>query len=94
MIEQGKITDINGEEVILSCSSLSGGCKSCSGNSFCSTNGKIFSALNEKNIDLNSGDTVEIFLPSGQTIFAGFMILIFPLLSFILFFITGSWIFV
>jgi len=93
MLEQGKITDINGEEVILSCSSLSGGCKSCSGNSFCSTNGKNFSALNEKNIDLKSGDTVELFLPPGQTIFAGFMVLIFPLLSFILFFITGSWIF-
>jgi len=93
MTEQGKITDINGEEIILSCSSLSGGCKSCSGNSFCSTNGKVFSALNGDNIDLKSGDTVEIFLPPGRTIFAGFMVLIFPLLSFILFFITGSWLF-
>ncbi|MDA3940907.1 MAG: SoxR reducing system RseC family protein [Spirochaetia bacterium] len=93
MVEQGKITGINGEEIILSCSSLSGGCKSCSGNSFCSTNGKIFSALNENNFDLKSGDTVEIFLPPGQTIFAGFMVLIFPLLSFILFFLAGSWIF-
>jgi hypothetical protein len=55
MVEQGKITGINGEEIILSCSSLSGGCKSCSGNSFCSTNGKIFSALNENNFDLKSG---------------------------------------
>jgi sigma-E factor negative regulatory protein RseC len=93
MTEQGRITDINGEEIILSCSSLTGGCKSCSGNSFCSTNGKVFSALNGKNIDLKSGDTVEIYLPPGQTIFAGFMVLIFPLLSFIVFYITGSWLF-
>ena len=93
MIEQGKITDINGGEIILSCSSLSGGCKSCSGNSFCSTNGKVFSALNDKEIDLKSGDTVEIYLPPGQTIFVGFMVLIFPLLSFILFFAAGSRIF-
>ncbi|MCK5153155.1 MAG: SoxR reducing system RseC family protein [Spirochaetales bacterium] len=93
MTEQGKITDINGEEIILSCSSLSGGCKSCSGNSFCSTNGKVFSALNGENINLKSGDTVEIYLPPGQTIFAGFMVLIFPLLSFILFFAAGSWLF-
>ena len=93
MIEQGKITDINGDEIVLSCSSLSGGCKSCSGNSFCSTNGKVFSALNDKEIDLKSGDTVEIYLPPGQTMFAGFMVLIFPLLSFILFFAAGSWIF-
>jgi len=93
MTEQGKITDIIGEEIILSCSSLTGGCKSCSGNSFCSTNGKVFSALNGENINLKSGDTVEIYLPPGQTIFAGFMVLIFPLLSFIVFFVAGSWLF-
>ena len=93
MVEQGKITDINGEEIILSCSSLSGGCQKCKASSFCSTDGKIFTALNTIDINLKSGDTVEIFLPPGQTIFAGFMVLIFPLLSFILFFITGSWIF-
>jgi len=93
MVEQGKITDINGEEIILSCSSLSGGCQKCKASSFCSTDGKIFSALNGKNIDLKSGDTVEIFLPTGRTVFAGFMVLIFPLLSFIVFFAAGSWLF-
>ncbi|MEA1911226.1 MAG: SoxR reducing system RseC family protein [Spirochaetota bacterium] len=91
MTEQGKITDINGEEIILSCSSLSGGCQKCKASSFCSTDGKIFSAINGIDIDLKQGDTVEIYMPTGQTIFAGFMVLIFPLLSFILFFITGSW---
>ncbi len=93
MIEQGKITDMNGEEIVLSCSSLSGGCKNCSSNSLCSTNGKVFSALNDKDIDLKSGDTVEIYLPPGRTVFAGFMVLIFPLLSFILFFGIGTRIF-
>lgn len=93
MTEQGRITDINGEEIFLSCSSLTGGCKSCSGNSFCSSNGKVFSALNLENIDLKSGDTVEIYLPPGRTIFSGFMVLIFPLLSFLAFFAAGSWLF-
>ena len=93
MTEQGKIKTIKGDEIILSCSSLNGGCKKCSASSFCSTSGNEFSALNDNKIDLKSGDTVEIYLPPGQTIFAGFMVLIFPLLSFILFFAVGSWIF-
>jgi len=86
MTELGEITDIDGEEIVLSCSSLSGGCKSCSGNSFCSANGKFFTALNEKKINLKSGDTVEFYMPPGRTIFAGFMVLIFPLISFIAFY--------
>lgn len=93
MIEQGKITAINGDEIVLSCASLSEGCKNCSGNSFCSSNGKVFSAINDKEIDLKSGDTVEIYLPPGRTVFAGFMVLIFPLLLFILFFAVGAWLF-
>ena len=90
MTETGRITEINGEEIILSCSSLSEGCKSCSENSFCSTNDKNFSALNDKKIKLKSGDIVEIYLPPGRTEFAGFMVLIFPLLSFIIFFAFGT----
>jgi sigma-E factor negative regulatory protein RseC len=90
MIEQAKITDINGDEINLSCSSLSDGCKNCSGNSFCSTDGKIFSALNLKNINLKSGDTVEIFLPPGRTIFVGFMVLIFPLITFVLLYLFAT----
>ncbi len=90
MIEQGKIVSIENDTVTLSCSALSGGCKSCKANSFCSVNGHNFDAINTKNLDLKSGDKVEIYLPTGRTVFSGFMVLIFPLITFILFFLIGS----
>ncbi len=93
MIEQGKIINIKDETVTLSCSALSGGCKSCKANSFCSVNGHTFDALNRGKLNLKSGDLVEIYLPTGRTLFSGFMVLIFPLLLFLVFFLIGSTIF-
>ncbi len=93
MIEQGKIVSIKDETVTLSCSALSGGCKSCRANSFCSVNGHNFDALNTDKLDLKSGDTVEIYLPTGRTVFSGFMVLIFPLIMFIVLFLAGSGLF-
>ncbi len=90
MIEQGKIVTIQDETVTLSCSALSGGCKSCKANSFCSVNGHTFDAINRGKLNLKSGDLVEIYLPTGRTLFSGFMVLIFPLILFIIFFLTGS----
>lgn len=90
MIEQGKIINVENDTVTLSCSGLSGGCKSCKANSFCSANGHDFDALNEDNLDLKSGDVVEIYLPTGRTVFSGFMVLIFPLITFMLLFAAGS----
>ena len=57
MIEQGKIVSIENDTVTLSCSALSGGCKSCKANSFCSVNGHNFDAINTKNLDLKSNFT-------------------------------------
>ncbi len=93
MIEQGKIISIKNDTVTLSCSALSGGCKSCKANSFCSVNGHNFDALNSENLDLKSGDIVEIYLPTGRTVFSGFMVLIFPLIMFIILFLAGSAVF-
>lgn len=90
MIEQGKIVNIKDSTITLSCSSLSEGCKSCKANSFCSVDGHNFDAVNTKNLDLKSGDLVEIYLPTGRTVFSGFMVLIFPLIMFIIFFLLGS----
>ncbi len=90
MIEQGKIINIKDETVTLSCSALSGGCKNCKANSFCSVNGHTFDALNREKLNLKSGDLVEIYLPTGRTLFSGFMVLIFPLLLFLVFFLIGS----
>ncbi len=93
MIEQGKIIKIKDDIITLSCSALSGGCKNCKANSFCSVNGHTFEAINKKKLKVKSGDLVEIYLPTGRTLFSGFMVLIFPLLLFILFFLAGSEIF-
>lgn len=90
MIEKGKILNIKDKTVTLSCADLSGGCKSCKANSFCSVTNHTFDALNRRNIDLKSGDLVEIHLPTGRTIFSGFMVLILPLILFIIFYLAGS----
>jgi len=93
MIEKGKILNIKDKTVTLSCADLSGGCKSCKASSFCSVANHTFNAVNRKNIDLKSGDLVEIHLPTGRTIFSGFMVLIFPLILFIIFYLAGSHLF-
>lgn len=93
MIEKGKILNIKDKTVTLSCADLSGGCENCKANSFCSVADHTFEAVNRKNIDLKSGDLVEIHLPTGRTIFSGFMVLIFPLILFIIFYLIGSHLF-
>ena len=65
-------------------------CSSCDGHS-CKVEGREFTARNIKGFQLDSGDTVRVYLPPGKAIFASFMILIFPLILFIvLYFLSGS----
>lgn len=74
--------------VICGCSTSA--CKSCSGNSFCNIKEREIQAHLPQEIEAGVGDTVEIYLPPGKTILAGFMVMIFPLLLFgLLFFLTG-----
>lgn len=42
-----------------------------------------FKGLNPENFTLASGDAVEYFIPEGKTIIASFLVLIFPLISFL-----------
>lgn len=42
-----------------------------------------FKGLNPEGYDLQSGDAVEYFIPEGKTILASFLVLIFPLVSFL-----------
>jgi sigma-E factor negative regulatory protein RseC len=82
MIEKARVISIDGDHITLACPD-SAACKSCAA-SFCSTKERRFSARNVHHIDLNPNDEVEVFIHPGKAILAGFMVLIFPLLMFIL----------
>ena len=42
-----------------------------------------FKGLNPESYDLQPGDAVEYFIPEGKTILASFLVLIFPLVTFL-----------
>ncbi len=81
MYETAKVTEINNNIVTVHCEK-SEHCKSCS-SSFCNVKTRHFKTLNSKNLDLEKGDLVEIYISPGKTIFSSFIVLIFPLILFI-----------
>ncbi|WP_319415934.1 SoxR reducing system RseC family protein [Marispirochaeta aestuarii] len=88
MNERVKVKSIAGDRLICSCTTSA--CKSCSGNSFCNIKIREIEALKPGNVPVEVGDTVEIHLPPGKTIFAGFMVMILPLILFgVFFFLAG-----
>ncbi len=83
-----RIKEIDGSRVLCTCSTSA--CKSCSGSGFCNIKIREIEVRNPRNLEVHPGDTIEIYLPPGKTIFAGFLVMIFPLLLFGLFFmLTG-----
>lgn len=83
MIQTATIRRIEETRVLAGCAP-SGGCKSCSG-TFCSRDHEsVFEVGNPNRFDLEPGDEVELYLAPGKTVFAGFMVLILPLLCFAL----------
>ncbi len=89
MKEAGTVSRVEGEKIFLSCGTPSA-CKGCAAGSFCKSRDREIEALNLHHIDIQTGDEVEIFLPPGRTIFSGFVVLIFPLLTFILGYISTA----
>ena len=88
MYERGIVENINGKTISIKCGKPEQ-CKSCSA-SFCNVKSKNFTALNSYDIELKTGDSVEIYLSPAKTIFSSFMVLIFPLLLFIAgYFLSG-----
>jgi len=85
MTETGTIKAIDGSRILIGCGDTEG-CKTCGGSGFCSVKERTFEAENNKELPLQVGDSVNIFLPTGQTVFAAFLVMIVPLLLFILFF--------
>jgi sigma-E factor negative regulatory protein RseC len=82
MIEKARVLSIDGDRVTLSCTDAAG-CTSCS-SAFCGTKQRSFSAENTKDIELHPNDEVEVYVHPGKAVLAGFMVLIFPLVMFIL----------
>ncbi len=74
------ITIKNNSHVIVSCNTSA--CESCQAGALCSTKGKTFTARNSSKQPLHKGDMVELYLPPGKTIFAGFITLMVPLILF------------
>lgn len=81
MYEHASIVSIQDNGMItVSCQSA--GCESCKAGGFCGTKGKTFVAKNSSDETLTVGDTVEIYLPPGKTVLAGFVALLVPILLF------------
>lgn len=84
MKEKGQVVHIQGKEVTLKFLEHEG-CKSCS-SSFCNVKERAFTAHNEGGLSLDIGDIVTVELPTGKTIGASFMLLLFPLILFLVFY--------
>lgn len=81
MYEQASVVSIK-EDGMVKVTCGSSACASCKTSAFCSTKDRQFSAYNKTGGPLNAGDVVELYLPPGKTIFAGFIALLLPVLLF------------
>ncbi len=80
MVETGIVSRIDGSIIKMGCGPTEG-CTSCS-SSFCSTEKRVFEAINPKGLSIDTGDLVDVYLAPGKTIAAGFLVLIVPLILF------------
>lgn len=81
MIEHASVVSINNNgSVTVACNTTA--CESCNAGGFCQAKGKQFIAGNETKLEIAIGDTVELYLPPGRTVFAAFMALLVPLILF------------
>jgi sigma-E factor negative regulatory protein RseC len=81
MYEQASVVSVSHNEMVtVMCSTAA--CENCHAGTFCSTKGKTFTARNRTGNQLKIGDTVELYLPPGKTITAGFVALLVPILLF------------
>jgi len=81
MYEMAEVVNIkNSSHITVSCSTSA--CENCHAGALCSTKGKTFVARNSSDYPIKQGDMVELYLPPGKTIFAGFVALMVPLILF------------
>lgn len=84
MKETARVAVINGAVADVVCDEADG-CKSCAGNAFCGVRTRRFEARVPERLrgSVAEGDRVEVLIPPGKTILAGFVVLMVPLLLFI-----------
>lgn len=81
MYEHASVVSIRDKGLItVSCETDT--CANCKAGSFCASKGKTFVAHNGTDKHLSVGDMVEIYLPPGKTVTAGFIALLVPILLF------------
>ena len=85
MLEKATVLRIDDDVITLACGD-SEGCSSCAAHGFCSAGEKTFEAWNRKGFNMAQGSVVEVYLPTGKTIGAAFMVMIFPLILFFILF--------
>lgn len=89
MTEQAHVIRIDGERAVLRCFDNQG-CKSC-GSAFCNVKARTYEALISPGLQVNERDRVEVYVPPAGAVWAGFLVLILPLIGFLLGYgITGS----
>ncbi len=91
MTERAKVLSIKDNTVEVACEEAAG-CKSCGGGAFCSVKSRQFEARLSGSIadSVSEGDLVEILIPPGKTILAGFIVLMVPLILFLCGFAAGK----
>ena len=88
MTEIGKVKKIDEGKILIECKAMAA-CHAC-GKGSCKEKPRDLTARNSKGFPISIGDFVEVYLPSSQAIFAGFLVFIFPLALFFLVFFTGE----
>ena len=91
MYERGTVIAVDKNIITVTCGK-SEHCKTCPASKmFCNIKKKEFKALNTNDLDIKTGDRVEIYISPAKTIVYSFSILIFPLIMFIVgFYLTAS----
>ena len=92
MITHAFVKSINKDgTVIVGCDDSA--CQGCHAQMFCNNkNHTEYLARNDKKLQLEIGDEVELFLPPGKTIFSTFLVFAFPLVMFLVGYIVSGFI--
>lgn len=89
MTEQAHVIKIDGERAVLRCFDNQG-CKSC-GSAFCNVQARTYEALISPGLQVHERDRVEVYVPPAGAVWAGFLVLILPLIGFLVgYFIAGT----
>ena len=89
MIERARVLRVDGDQVVLACDDSA--CEACpASQAFCSPRVREFTANNSKGVSLSPNQLVDVFVHPGKAIWAGFTVLIMPLILFALGYFLGE----